>query len=256
MSRGLRRFYVDQIFSREGDLLQLSLQETFHLHRVLRLKAGDACQIFNRVGMGAEASVQSISETEGARLLLKKVFLLKQKGISLKVAQALPQKKKMDELVGRAQELGVRQLWVMETKRTIVKMGTEAKEKARKRWERIGVEAAKQSGSPVLTQIEGPVSFEKMINEKLSREDQGFIFHPGSGGLTFAEMLNEMTQSHSAFLFFGPEGGFTDEEVQKAESKGVRKVFLGESILRLETAFVGVISALRLLTTNSIPSPF
>jgi 16S rRNA (uracil1498-N3)-methyltransferase len=49
------------------------------------------------------------------------------------------------------------------------------------------------------------------------------------------------------FLLFGPEGGFTDTEMAHAEARGVRKVFLGDSVLRLETAFIGVLSTLRLM---------
>jgi len=252
LSPSLRRFYVDSVLFQEGDLLQLSPRETFHLHRVLRLKAGDACQIFNRSGQGAEALIQAISE-HGTELRLKKVYPLKERTLFIKAAQALPQKKKMDELVDWAEELSVHELWAIETRRTIVKMKAEAGERARKRWERIVIEAAKQSGSSVFMRVEGPLSFEQVVTEKVIAGDQPFIFHPDPQGLPFSEMLDELKHASdkgnrpSTFLFFGPEGGFTEEEVRWAESRGVRKVFLGKSILRLETAFIGVLGALRFL---------
>lgn len=246
MSRGLARFYVDAVFPIENASLELSPRETFHLHRVLRLKVGDACQIFNRSGKGAEAVIEAISETQGARLQLKKIFPLKEKSIILKVAQALPQKRKMDDLVKKAEELGVHELTLLETERTVVKMRPEARERARNRWERIVIEAAKQSGSSVFMQVEGPLSFEKALEEKLKPSDAAFLFHPDKTGLPFSSVVKNFDRS--LFLFFGPEGGFTEKEIRLAESRGVKKVFLGDSTLRLETAFLGVLSAIRFLS--------
>ena len=255
MAPSLRRFYVDRVFSRVGEILELSPRETFHLHRVLRLKAGDHCRIFNRQGFGAEARIETISKEKGAELLLQNVFQLSEKSLPLKVAQAIPQRKKMDELVDRAEELGVHELWVVETRRSMVRMRREAAERARNRWERISVEAAKQSGNPVLMKIEGPLPFEKAVQEKIEPGDRGFIFHPDPTGISFQEMMVCLKQTGKEVMpspvvfFFGPEGGFTEGEVHLAQSCGVRKVFLGHSILRLETAFLGVISAVRFLVS-------
>ncbi len=237
---------MDQALSREGDLVELSSRETFHLHRVLRLKTGDACQVFNQRGRGAEALIETLSETT-AGLRLKKIYPLKERKLFIKAAQALPQKKKMDELVDRAEELSVGELWMIETERTVVKMGAEARQRAKKRWERIGVEAAKQSGSSILMKIEGPLPFEKAVLEGKAPGEPAYIFHPDPQGLNFSQMVEEVKSGLSVFLFFGPEGGFSEKEVRWAESRGIRKVFLGESILRLETAFLGVLGALRFL---------
>jgi len=217
------------------------------------LKAGGACQIFNRDGFGAEALIEEVSWSGGARLRLRNIFPLRKSPLFLKVAQALPQKKKIDGLVEKAEELGVQELWILETKRTIVKMSQEACQRARRRWERIVIEAAKQSSSPILMRVEGPFSFEAVIEEKLGSRDQAFLFHPDPEGLAFFDFVQGLRHSQiqespsPLFLFFGPEGGFTEGEVRLAESRGVRKVFLGPSTLRLETAFLGVVSSIRFL---------
>ena len=253
MPRGLRRFFVDSPFPGLGALVKLSSHETFHLHRVLRLKVGDSCEIFNRAGQGASATVESFTETGNARLHLNTISSLQQRTQLIKIAQALPQKRKMDRLVDWVSEFGIQELWVTETKRTIVKMKGEARERARRRWERIAVEACKQSGSPVLTKIEGPCAFEKIIEEKIEPSERKFIFHPDPNGLSFADLVADLQQSKAkgnaspVFLFFGPEGGFTEEEVRQAEARGVQKVFLGDSLLRLEVALAGVLGALRFL---------
>ena len=171
----------------------------------------------------------------------------------LKAGQALPQKGKMDLLVDWAAELGVQELWAMETKRTIVKMKKEARERAQARWERIAIEACKQSRSSVLTQMKGPLPFEKILREKIQPGDRPFIFHPDPDGLSFSEFIEEARRFStnedlpSVFLFFGPEGGFTEAELDLAKSHGVRKVFLGDFILRMEAAFLAVLGSLRFL---------
>ena len=247
MPRTLRRFFVDAPFPSEGALVELSFRETRHLQKVLRLKTGERCEIFNRQRQRARATLQSISEEGVAQLELDEFFSVPGNSLLIKVSQALPQKKKMDLLVDWASELGVQELWVTETKRTIVKMKDEGGRRAKKRWERIAVEASKQSGSGVLTQIEGPLSFENIVKEKIGPHDRTFLFHPDPKGIPFPEFIKNA--GSSVFLFFGPEGGFTEDEVEMAESFGVQKVFLGESILRLEAAFMGVLGALRFLVS-------
>lgn len=244
---------MDTDISAKVDLLKLSLRETIHLHRVLRLKPGDTCQIFNRKGWGAQAIIETISRTAGAELRLVKIFPSKEKSVVLKLGQALPQKKKMDDLVKQAQELGVDELWVIETERTVVKMSSEGRGRAKARWERIVIEAAKQSGNPVLMRVEGPAPFEKVLEQEVKDSDAAFLFHPDPSGLSFSSIVEKLREEEkqaaprSIFLFFGPEGGFSEREVQDARSRGVEKVFLGESTLRVETAFLGVTSALRFL---------
>ncbi len=256
MPRALRRFYVDAVLSGPKTSLHLSPRETFHLSRVLGLKVGESCQIFDRSGLGAEAVIEAISEKGGARLKIQKTFPLSrgEGKVYLKVGQALPQKRKMDSLVEKAEELAIQELWVLETARTMVKARGEARERVRRRWERIVIESAKQSASPMLTRIEGPVSFETLLQENLGARDRAFLFHPDPSGIRLEDVVEEIkaekgaAQPHSFFLFFGPEGGFSDDEVSLAESHGARKVFLGDSVLRIETAFVGVLSAIRFLT--------
>ena len=247
---------METAFSAEVASLRLSPRETFHLHRVLRLKPGDPCQIFNRNGWGAEAVVETVSQTEGALLRLKKTYPLKEKSIVLKVGQALPQKGKLDDLIRQAEELGVYELWALETERTIVKMRREAKERARSRWERIVIEAAKQSGNPVLMRTHGPDSFRKVLEEQLRESDSAFLFHPDPTGVPFRSVMEDLSRKgleqipSSIFLSLGPEGGFTEQEVRLAESRGVQKVFLGDSVLRVETAFLSVVGAIRFLTSE------
>lgn len=205
------------------------------------------------MGRSAQATIEAVSESEGARLQLTRLFPLTHKSLFLKVSQAIPQKQKMDSLVDWAAELGIQELWVTETKRSIVKMKGESRERARKRWERIVIEACKQSRSPVLTRIEGPLPLEQVIQEKVERFDRAFLFHPDSKGMPFSEWIQSLqrlkAEEHPVplFLFFGPEGGFSEEEVKKAQSRGIQKVFLGESTLRVEVAFLGVLGALRFL---------
>lgn len=254
MPRSQRRFYTSSIFSAPGTSLELSLRESHHLARVLRLKAGDLCQLFNQEGWGAEAEVEIISKSMGVRVKLRKVFPLPQPfRFYLKVAQALPQKRKMDDLVEKAEELGVHELWAVETERSVVKMKKEARGRVRDRWERILTASAKQSKNPVLTQVEGPCSFEEIFETAMDRKDEGFLFHPDPDGLPFSEWVRGLHPDRvskaapSFFLFFGPEGGFTQKEICLAESHGVKKIYLGPSTLRVETAFTGVIGALRFL---------
>ncbi len=92
-------------------------------------------------------------------------------------------------------------------------------------------------------QIEKPVKYKDALKQTETGET-AVMFHPGEGSVEFADWVKTLTASSKLKLFFGPEGGFTDQEA--ADFKGV-KVRLTESLLKADTAVLGVLSALRFL---------
>ncbi|MCM8776042.1 MAG: RsmE family RNA methyltransferase, partial [Candidatus Omnitrophica bacterium] len=176
----------------------------------------------------------------------------------LRICQALLQKGKMDTLIEKAQEIGVQEIWPIETRRTVARMNNEKSSQALLRWQRIARESAKQSGSLRLAKIALPRNFEEVLKD-IPGSEQVVIFHPAVDALVFRDWIKKLEENKEEKtqqvlnLFFGPEGGFSQEEIRKAvklrESfqEPTKIVSLGKNIMRSDTAFLGVIASLRLL---------
>ena len=161
----------------------------------------------------------------------------------LRVYQAFLQRGKMDWLIEKAQEIGIQEFCPLETERTMVKVDSQDYPHLLDRWQKIIREAAKQSGSLQTMKVVAPRSFKKAVKECPASEITA-IFHPDSSGTDFRQwcekngMFSEKLSRKKFHLFFGPEGGFSDEEVSRAQSSGAETITLGSGILRTDTAFV------------------
>ena len=263
--RRLRRFFSTQALPLAGGEVWLPSSETHHIRNILRLKPGDSCLVADGAGAEAEAKVKSFSE-DGRTLLTvmkrKASAEVSSNGLEIRICQAMLQKGKMDGLVEKAQELGVQEIWPVETSRTVVKMSGESSERVLARWEKIAREAAKQSGSLELVKISEPQKLDKVLAQ-IPDGEKVAIFHPDAKAENFREWVEclippPLSSPHemgggkqggnTIYLFLGPEGGFSDQEVEKMlKKKSAALVSLGKNILKADTAFLAVISALRLM---------
>lgn len=273
-ARRLRRFFSTHRLPSAGGKIWLAISETHHLRNILRLKPGDPCLITDGAGSEAEARIENFSENGETlvRILERKTaakngVLISSAGFGIRVCQAMPQRRKMDDLVEKAQELGVSEIWPVETSRTVVKMSAEKSTVALMRWQKIAREAAKQSGSLALVKISAPRKWNQVL-EEIPNAEKTALFHPDPKAQSFREWIKNLESEFVPSplssprdagqgeegrkminLLLGPEGGFTAGEIKQAVSnrKGIALINLGGNILKSDTAFLAVISALRLL---------
>ena len=248
-ARRLRRFFIPASLqaAAEGSSLELHEDETSHLRRVLRLGAGDSCLVTD--GKGYEARVMIVAFSASGRAQLRVLEVLKahaKKGPKIHVFPAMIQKAKIEYLVEKAQELEIEGMTPIETSRSIVKMAVKESDKAMNRWQKLACEAAKQSGSLYLIEIAKPVKFKTAFASAPGRK---VVFHPSDKNFSstpFNVWLKTVKLEDTLSIFFGPEGGFTDEEVNGI-SKNADVVQLTETVLKADTAMLGVLAALRFL---------
>ncbi len=225
----IRRFKVDDL---TGPAVHIGGQEATHALRVLRLKTGAEVVLFDGRGGEARGRVRSISrrtlEVEITRPSTGDAIV----DAGLTIATAVPKGNRGDWLVEKCAELGVGSLCLLSCERSQVIPG----DGKLARWQRKGVEAAKQTGHAVTMTIEPPRSIQDIGSE--SRELAIFYGDPARSRVTFGEALAGLADRQGVLVFVGPEGGFTDEECAEIEQAGGRPVRLSEGILRVETAAV------------------
>lgn len=257
LARRLRRFYIAQPLSNEKKLMRLSAAESHHLRNIIRLRSGDHCLVTDGRGWEAEASIREFTEEGLAILDILKITKKSKERPNAVFFRAMPvllQKGKNDYLVEKAQELGVDELWPLTSERCELRIPKEKIEKIVDRWKRIVVEASKQSGRLTMARILEPRSLKEAV-QSMEDKDALVVFHPGAGSIPFPEWIEEYRAVKAGIkslnLLIGPEGGFTEDEIDwvRAQSKNRNVWFVefGETVYRADTAFVGILGALRFL---------
>ena len=253
--RKLRRFFTSQILKNTPHDLWLDPAETHHLRDSIRLKPGDACLVTDGQGGEAEAVVGEFSPEGRACLQIQRVLVKTgsfHDAVMLRVFPVMLRKGKTDLLVEKAQELGAHEFHPIVSEHSEVQISKEKTDKILERWNRIAREASKQSGSLKLLKIEAPRSFKEALAD-LSPEEPVVIFHPGPDSIPFPAWLAEIRERKDAIkavnVFIGPEGGFSEDEIRWAKwhrkEKNLQLVGLGEVLFKADTAFIGIVAALR-----------
>lgn len=213
--------------------------EAKHLSQVLRIQPGATVTVFDGLGNHAEARVLSVSKQRvGLMLELAEHTPAPQPDIIL--VQAIPKGKNMDWIVQKAVELGVSRIQPLVTRHTIVSPGEDKAEK----WRRTALEACKQCGQFTIPIIEDPLPFTEWLANRPPTELE-IIASLAENPQNFRETLQSHPALASITLAIGPEGDFSPEETSAALADGFIPVTLGDLVLRVETATMFCLSAIR-----------
>ena len=238
----MSRFYVPTPQIEKG-MLRVEGNEVKHIRRVLRLKAGDEIIVFDSLGKEYEGTI--IEETTSSVVIkIQNIFLSKRDSpLDVTLAQSLLKGEKMDYLIQKATELGVKEIIPFFSSRSVPLLEKSGRLKRHHRWGRIAIEASKQCGRGVVPKIEPLQDYSEML-QIASPGSLRLILWEREGG-KLKEVLERSKEKTRIFFIIGPEGGFSQEEVEEAKRAGFIPVTLGRRILRAETASLCLLSILQ-----------
>jgi 16S rRNA (uracil1498-N3)-methyltransferase len=211
-------------------------EDVKHIYRVLRLKISDKVSINNCEGKEYIGEITLIDKKQVNINLLQDNPINNESPIEVYLFQGLPKSTKMDLIVQKNTELGVKAITPIITERVVVK--TELKEfKKVDRWNRIALEASKQSKRSLVPQINAPIDFENLL-EQLKHMDLVVVPYENEEGYGIKKTVQNIGGKHivKVAIVIGPEGGFEEYEILKLKEIGAEIVTLGPRILRTETA--------------------
>lgn len=228
-----------------GDEIVIAGEEAHHIIRVLRLGPGHSVSISD--GKSVE-SLGVISDIDIRDTKIKIRILDQNKSKETKpfitLLQALPKGEKFDWIIQKSTELGVSKIIPVITQRTIVNILPSKLERRMERWNKIAIEAAKQSLRMDIPQIGELSTFDASLRE-VEKHHLSIIPWEQEKELSIRKALKSIDGTVTKVaVFIGPEGGFSPEEVKKAKEMGAVSVSLGPRILRTETAAIAVCSIL------------
>ncbi|KAF0248097.1 MAG: 16S rRNA (uracil1498-N3)-methyltransferase [bacterium] len=237
------RFYLTpENFS--ANTAVISGDESHHLRKVLRLRIGDEVQVFDGLGRQWLATIEQFNGQNVNLTLQKSITISVESPLSITLIQGLIKGDRFDWVIQKAVELGVSKIQPLISQYTDFQ-GVKGVEKRLERWERIALEATKQSGRNVLTTICPPIEWSGLVKElKLP-----VIFFAEREGNPLSKVIKQLKeqQINSITVIVGSEGGWGNEELFQAAKAGFYLTTLGKRILRAETAGITSVALIQYL---------
>lgn len=238
----MSRFYVrpERV---KGSRIYVDKEESHHIIDVMRLREGDSITAFDGTGKEYAGTIHSIKDKEVIIDVSKINIADKRRSVSIALAQSIPKKDKMDLIVQKATELGIDEIFPVESSRTVVRPRDERKRHKIERWQKIAVEASKQCGRTELPKIRDIVRFDAVL-DFISKYDLAIMPCLSERAVAFKEALKNLNRPEKILVIIGPEGGFSKEEIASAGAKGSVLVSLGNLVLKSDTAAIAALSIL------------
>jgi 16S rRNA (uracil1498-N3)-methyltransferase len=222
---------------------ELPPEAAHHASRVLRLRVGDAVQIFDGLGNALDATINAISGKHVMLGNLQTCMVQPDSGLHIVLAQAMCTSDKMDWVVQKATELGATEIVPVQAQRSVAKLTGARADKRTEHLRNVTVSACEQSGRNTLPRLHAPQDLVAWLNGMRQATGSKFILLPGGA----SNLQSQPKPKGQATLLIGPEGGFATDEANVAQQAGFIPVLLGPRVLRTETAALAGIAALQTL---------
>lgn len=234
------RFFVDPDTLQVGHTV-LGGEQAAHA-KVLRLTAGDEVTLCDGQGMEAKCAVTELSNGQLSLDILAVEPSKAEPKLRCSIYMGFPKADKFEHVIQKATELGATEIIVFPCTRSISRPDAKSLAKKLERWQKIAVSAAEQSGRGYIPQVMALDTFDAAIS-RASQAEFSALFYENERTRSLKAAV-EAKPFTTAALMTGPEGGLTDQEVQKASEAGMEVCSLGPRILRCETAPLCALSAL------------
>ena len=236
-------FFVDNNNISDKEII-ITGSDVNHIKNVLRMKVDEELLISNGQDKDYYCKIEAISDDEIKALILDEEFEGTELPTELYLFQGLPKSDKMELIIQKAVELGVKEIIPVATKRCVVKLDDKKEASKIKRWQAISESAAKQSRRTIIPEISSVMSFKEAINRAKDFELGIIPYENFKDMKETKEVLSKVQKGIKIGIFIGPEGGFEESEVQYALDNGIHPISLGKRILRTETAGLAILSVL------------
>lgn len=240
----MRRFFIDPENIQDSSIC-IPPEEARHIERVLRLKTGDIVVFFD--GAGQEYQVKLAGKKNGALTgqIIRRDLKNSEPTLKLYLAQGIAKGEKMDAIIRKTVEVGIKAIYPISCERSVVRLKGERADKRVERWQTIAREACKQCRRNVVPEIKPVMDFPSLLQIIGERPALMLYEDERRNGLKAWLRTEQYNNLKEMFILVGPEGGFADNEVLAAAGRGINIASLGPRILRTETA--GLVAASMIL---------
>lgn len=212
-----------------------------HLSRVMRLREGDRCVLFNGDGSDYSAVITQISKRELSVRIESATALSNESPLPITLVQGIARGEKMDLILQKATELGVAAIIPVNAERTEVKLDEARAQKRVAHWQSVVASACGQSGRARIPAVSAPQNLAN-LDGQLPAQSLRLTLDP-QGAHRLATL--PAAPIDGVVIAIGPEGGWSERDRQVLNGMGFEGLELGPRILRTETAGLAAIAALQ-----------
>lgn len=227
------------------DRIEILGEDYKHLRNVLRYQLGDELEVCDETEKRYRTKIIAYQKEKAICLIQETVEGTTELPIKVSLYQGLPKADKLEQIIQKNTEMGVLEIFPVEMERSIVKIEEKNKEKKLERWNKIALEASKQSGRQRVPKVYEPMKFKNII-ENISKYDIVLLLYENEKSLTLKQVLQKWKKEKiisKIAIMIGPEGGFSKEEVDiLSKFDNLQIVTVGARILRTETAGIAALA--------------
>jgi 16S rRNA (uracil1498-N3)-methyltransferase len=241
----MKRFFIhpDEITKPAPEI---SGQDAQHIKKVMRLHKGDHIVLLDGTGLKYTAEIIRFSNNRVYVSIVEKYLCKTESPLQIMVGQGYLKDKKMDLLVRHLTEIGITQWTPVITERSIPQPDKKRMFSRIQRWKVIANEAVKQSKRSIPPEIGAPLSFQEAVQQN-NQADLKIIFYENET-IPIKKSLVPVGQNPSKIMIMlGPEGGFSQKEIDMAKAEGFITAALGPRILKAETASISACTLVQYL---------
>jgi 16S rRNA (uracil1498-N3)-methyltransferase len=227
--------------------------------RVRRLSVGDALTLFDGAAVEPRGEAAAVITAIDKKSVAVEISMWRTRSaespIDVSLIQALAVGDKMDLIVQKAVELGAAEIVPLRAARATLKLDAERAEKRVAHWNAVAISACEQCGRNRVPSVSDVQSLASALTRSGEQGRRTAILHP-QGGISLSSWAAQAAQGTQVAqvaqapgvplaLLIGPEGGFTDQEIDQAIAQGATKVTFGPRTLRTETAGLAALAAIQ-----------
>lgn len=219
-----------------------------HISNVLRMKIGEEIQVCDtETSNNYLVKLQNIDKEKISCDIIEKIKSEAEPEINLKIFQGIPKSDKMELIIQKSTELGVKEIIPVQMERCVSKITSKYEKKKIERWQKISEMASKQSGRDIIPKVNNPIKVKDICN-LINELDMMIVPYEKEEKYTFKNAIEEIKQNKnsksSIGIVIGPEGGFDPNEINLLKNAGAKIVTLGKRILRTETVALAMASVI------------
>lgn len=232
----------------KNNKIEIINEDVNHIANVLRCKIADKLIICNiDDGKNYETEIVQINKDSVCSRIIKSIKSESESNIHINILQGLPKADKMELIIQKSTELGVKEFTPVNMDRCVVKINNKDEQKKIDRWQKIAEVASKQSGRDIIPKVNSIIKL-KDIEKILADYDLLLVAYEKEEKntlkqelLNLKEKMKEKSNLNIAILI-GPEGGISENEIDYLKQVGTKIITLGKRILRTETVALAMTS--------------
>lgn len=241
----MQRFFVQENqINMQDKTIEIIGEDVNHIKNVLRCKIGEQIEVCSKdTNKAYLCEISNIKESIEA-IIIEELENNKESTLHINIVQGLPKSDKMDLIIQKGTELGVKEFTPLVLKRCVVKIDSKDEQKKILKWQKQAEVAAKQCGRDIIPKVNNIYSIDTIYN-LLNQYDLVLLAYENEKDNTLKNELEKVKNNNAKIaIIIGPEGGLEETEVEKLKQNGAKVISLGNRILRTETVAMVVTSIL------------